>query len=92
MPHTAMQKAWLASKEKAASGTQDVVSGDSRDESLNTPANHAGDQMTVCFTRLLSNFFDAQIQNVFGYRDFLFVAEHLTHITCRKPPVHRQSS
>lgn len=40
---------------------------------------------TVCFTRLLSNFFDAQIQNVFGYRDFLFVAEHLTHITCRKP-------
>lgn len=45
MPHTAMQKAWLASKEKAASGIRDTVSRDSRDDSMNTPVNNAGDQV-----------------------------------------------
>lgn len=44
MPHTAMQKAWLASKEKAASGIRDTVSGDNGDDSINAPANNAGDQ------------------------------------------------
>lgn len=55
MPHTAMQKAWLASKEKAASGAQDAVSGDSREESLNTPANHAGDQMVESVRSVLQD-------------------------------------
>lgn len=45
MPHTAMQKAWLASKEKAASGIRNTVSGDSMDDSMNAPANNAGDQV-----------------------------------------------
>jgi len=45
MPRTVMQKVWLASKGKVASVIRDMVSGDSRDDSMNTPANNAGDQM-----------------------------------------------
>ncbi len=72
MPHTAMQKAWLASKEKAASGIRDAVSDDSRDDSMNAPANNASGQVVESARSVLQNGKDLaldgrkQLQNTVG--------------------------